>query len=1077
MSPPHRPPIRLLPLLALGLCLLAGPLWGFGQNKVQYGRKEWSYVQTDHFDVYYPEGGFDQAVFAAQTADSAYQLLCQDYNWELPQGGRITIVTYPSHNDFSNTNLTGGVVPESVGGFTEFYKNRVVVPFQGSWEDFRHVIHHELNHAFQLAMFYGDNVLQGAIRFPLPLWFMEGCSEYTSRGGWDREANMFMADATISGYLPDIPYLGGFLAYKGGQSVFCYIEDEFGRERFAELMHKVRSTRSVERGMEGTLGFGVEELSRQWKDYLRRMYWPVIQDRVRAGEFADRVTDHLALGNFVNNSPAISPDGDQMVFLSDRTGYFDLYVSHVTDPEKARRLLRGQQSGKFEELHWLRPGISWSPDGRHIAFASKAGEFDELFLLDARDGSVERRWDLGLKGLFSPAYSPDGRWIAFVAQQDGQSDIWLLETESGSLRRLTQDRYSDFDPAFSPDGQRLLFTSDRGDDLSRTARPRMSELPYGRQEIYSAEIAALLADSLAEVPLRRLTDSPYGKRTPVWIRLEDAQGAPLDEIFFVSDAGGAWNLYSLPGDLDSWPDGARPTPERRTSMLTGVFQPSLSRQGKLLFSSFENGGYDIFLHKDIRRLERLGPMPASDHGQLPFNRLHVRRQQPAPAADPAPDLDDQRWQQVDFSDLSSFGSETYERWMNRGNKRGDADTRLKAGVEAPRVDAEGNFLPRPYKLRLSPDMSQASAQYDDLFGLQAVSQLVFSDLLGNHHLYLYLNFYNRIEFSNVYAYWQYSAHRLQVLGGAFRHVHYLAAEVEDRYYRDGLSGAELSLAWPLSRFTRLQLDTRFTYVQRDSLNGNDYDSDQFDQPVYKAYQRGRFLTSGLEWVFDNSLWGQINPVNGWRGSAAYLRGFPMRGEADAGNDFHTFRLDLRRYQRLNNDVQLALRASAGGSGGPTPQRFFLGGARNWINTRYFRSEDDPRRNKLRSSIEELYYAEFVLPLRGAPLYQREGDRYALGNAELRVPILRYLVTGWPFTIVFRDLRGVLFTDVGTAWDHGGTWDAVDDDGHLRDLLQSYGWGFRVNLGVVLLKMDWAWVTTWNGNPDGPQFVLTMGTDF
>ena len=151
MSPPPRPPIhRLLPVLALGLVLLAGPLWGFGQNKVQYGRKEWSFIQTDHFDVYYSEGGYDQAVFAAQTADSAYQLLCQDYNWELPQGGRITIVTYQSHNDFSNTNLTGGVVPESVGGFTEFYKNRVVVPFQGSWEDFRHVIHHELNHAFQL---------------------------------------------------------------------------------------------------------------------------------------------------------------------------------------------------------------------------------------------------------------------------------------------------------------------------------------------------------------------------------------------------------------------------------------------------------------------------------------------------------------------------------------------------------------------------------------------------------------------------------------------------------------------------------------------------------------------------------------------------------------------------------------------------------------------------------------------------------------------------------------------------------------------------------------------------------------
>ncbi|MFA7329700.1 MAG: BamA/TamA family outer membrane protein [Candidatus Delongbacteria bacterium] len=1062
-------------LSLLGL-LLAGPLWGFGQNKVQYGGKDWSFIQTGHFDVYYYEGGYEQAVFTAQTADSAYNLLKLDYNWELPEGERIVIITYQSHNDFSNTNLTGSVVPESVGGFTEFYKNRVVVPFQGSWEDYRHVIHHELNHAFQLAMFYGENVLQGAIRFPLPLWFAEGCAEYTSRGGWDREANMFMADAVVSGYLPDIPYLGGFLAYKGGQSVFCYLEDEFGRERFAELMHKVRSSRSVERGMESTLGFGVEELSRQWKDYLRRLYWPEIQDRVRAGEFADRVTDHLELENFINNSPAISPDGDRMVFLSDRTGYFDLYLAHITEPQKARRLLRGQQSGKFEELHWLRPGIAWSPDGERIAFASKAGDEDELFLLDARDGSIERSWSFGLQGLFSPAFSPDGRWVAFVAQQEGQSDIWLLEVVSGQLRRLTSDRYSDFDPSFSPDGAQLLFTSDRGDDLSRSGRDGMAGKSYRTLEVYRAGLAGLLADSSAAVPLERLTRSHYAKRTPVWVRHAAEAAGPREEIFFVSDAGGAWNLYSL--DAQARPDaGAPPVPERRTRMLTGVFQPSVSRQGKLLFSSFENGGYDIFLHKDIDRLERLGPMPADDHDQLPFNRLHVRRQPPRPAELLPGPAEDERWRQVDFSDLSTFGSETYERWMNRGQRKSEESTQLEARVEAPRVDAQGRYVPKPYKLHFSPDMSQASAQYDDLFGLQAVSQLVFSDLLGNHHIYCYLNFYNRIEFSNIYSYYQYSAQRLQVLGGAFRYVHYLAGEVPDRYYRDGLSGAELSLSYPLSRFTRLQLDNRFSYVQRDSVNANNYQSDQYDQPVYKAYQRGRFLTSGLSWVFDNTLWGEISPVNGWRGTADYTRGFPVKGSADAGNDFHTLTLDLRRYQRISNDVQLALRATGGLSAGETPQRFFLGGARNWINTRYFHSSDDQRNNNLRSNIEELYYAELVLPLRGAALYQREGDRYLLGNAELRFPILRYLVTGWPVTLAFQNLRGVVFTDVGGAWDHGGSWNATDSRGHLEDLLQSYGWGFRVNLGVVLLKMDWAWVTTWNGNPDGPQFVLTMGTDF
>lgn len=1073
---------RLLSVLLPVLLLLAGSAWGFGQNKVQYDTKTWSYIQTDHFDVYYYEGGYEQAVFTAQTADSAYTILVRDYNWELPAGARIVIITYQSHNDFSNTNLSGDVVPESVGGFTEFYKNRVVVPFQGSWEDYRHVIHHELNHAFQLSMFYGENVLSGVIRFPLPLWFEEGSSEYTSRSGWDREANMFMADAVVTGYLPDIPWLGGFLAYKGGQSVFCYLEDEFGRERFGELMHKVSSMRSLERGMESTLGFGVEELSRQWKVYLRRMYWPEIQQRRRAGDFADRVTDHMRLGNFINNSPAISPSGDRLVFLSDRTGYFDLYESHITEPEKARRLLQGQQSGQFEELHWLRPGIAWSPDERHIAFASKAGAEDELFLLDAQSGRVDQRWSFGLQGLFSPAFSPDGRWLAFTAQHEGRSDIWLLDTRDGTVRAVTKDRYSDFDPSFSPDGRRLLFVSDRGDDLSTDAFPRMAGRAYAVEEVYAADLQGLLADSSAAVPLERLTRSPFGKRTPVWTPVDSSAGAG-GEILFVCDAGGAWNLYSLPADSALGcvraPDGETdlPWPQQRTRMLTGIFQPSVSRQGKLLFSSFEEGGYDIFLYKDIRRLERLGPMVRDDAELLPFNRVRARREtakdlERTPAAD-----EDERWRQVDFSDLSTFGSETYERWMSRrAEPDKDEGLELKTGVPLPRVDEEGQFVPRPYKLRFSPDMSQASAQYDDLFGFQGVSQLVFSDLLANQRIYLYLNFFNRIEFSNVYAYHEYTARRLQTLTGFFRTVRYLQGETATRYYRDGLLGGEIDLSWPLSRFTRLQLDNRWTTVDRDSLNENDVEYDNTNAPIYRNYQRGHFLTSGLAWVFDNTLWGETGPVNGWRGTAGYTRGFPVSG-ADTGNDFHTFELDLRRYLRLSDDLQLALRASGGASLGPTPQRFFVGGVQNWINTKYFRRADEDRVNHLRSDLDELYYAVFVQPLRGAALYQREGDRFALGNAELRFPILRYLVTGWPLTFSLRDLHGVLFTDVGGAWDRAGSWDAVDRRGELQDLLMSYGWGFRVNLGMMLLKMDWAWVTRWDGNPDGPQFVLTMGTDY
>src|SRR6185503_2963956 len=166
----------------------------FGKNKVQYREFQWKYIQSPHFDIYFYQGGKDIAEFCAEVAEPALTSIQNTIRYDITD--RISILVYNSHNDFQQTNAVGEFLPEGVGGVTELFKNRVVVPFEGDYEKFRHVIHHELVHAVLPDMVSGGSyqaLLTGG-GMQIPTWMNEGLAEYESLHGLDVETDMFMRD-------------------------------------------------------------------------------------------------------------------------------------------------------------------------------------------------------------------------------------------------------------------------------------------------------------------------------------------------------------------------------------------------------------------------------------------------------------------------------------------------------------------------------------------------------------------------------------------------------------------------------------------------------------------------------------------------------------------------------------------------------------------------------------------------------------------------------------------------------------------------------------------------------------------
>jgi hypothetical protein len=161
----------------LGLVALAGTARAqyFGENKVQYREHIWNSITADHFVVYFDKGSDSLAMRTLDLAEKTQAVFSKRLNHQLSK--KIPIILYASHQDFSQTNITPDLIEGSTGGFTEALRDRVVVPFSGSYEDFRHVLVHELVHAFQFDIFYnspGVSLLSGQGMFSVPLWFAEG---------------------------------------------------------------------------------------------------------------------------------------------------------------------------------------------------------------------------------------------------------------------------------------------------------------------------------------------------------------------------------------------------------------------------------------------------------------------------------------------------------------------------------------------------------------------------------------------------------------------------------------------------------------------------------------------------------------------------------------------------------------------------------------------------------------------------------------------------------------------------------------------------------------------------------------
>jgi outer membrane protein assembly factor BamA len=186
-------------------------------------------------------------------------------------------------------------------------------------------------------------------------------------------------------------------------------------------------------------------------------------------------------------------------------------------------------------------------------------------------------------------------------------------------------------------------------------------------------------------------------------------------------------------------------------------------------------------------------------------------------------------------------------------------------------------------------------------------------------------------------------------------------------------------------------------------------------------------------------------------------------------------MDGRKYHRLFNGVSIAGRFFAGQNWGPDAQKFRLGGV-PWLfssdrySDRFSGSQDN-------LTIEELYFSEYVMPLRGVQISNKFGQKVLLANLELRLPFLVYY---FPAIKYVGQINGVLFTDFGVTWDsdYPEFWEKSSWQTENTGWLMSYGFGPRFIFLGFPWQLDFAWqFNPYDGTISDRNWYLTIGLDF
>ncbi|MDH3200756.1 MAG: hypothetical protein OEM15_07675 [Myxococcales bacterium] len=481
--------------------------------------KRWRTVQSEHFEVNYPEPLGLLARRVLEIAERANQRLVPLLGDQPKKRVQITLT---DESGFAN----GSAAALHYNQIRLFASAPDDLSILGDFDDWMTVlVTHEHTHIVHQDNVGGIpriiNEIFGKVWTPnllQPRWLIEGIATYyesaLTSGGRLRSTQfeMYMRMAVLEDNILHFDTLNNRTDYWPQANIWYLYGSRFVNwlvrnygEGFIEDMAYWYGSRaipySVNRMAKRLTGKTFTDLYGMWIDDMKAYYGEVAREVMKGGivqgtrltfggqvvrglRFAD---DHrllyfvadgrsdpqvrrmdLADGNRVErlvrsageSYPTVHPDGSYYFESADayKTNiyfFYDLFRYEPRKPSKRVRLTHGLRA-RYPDI---------SPNGEQITYVRNSAGTQSLWIADLADieGTQEPLVQSErFEQVYTPRFSPDGTKIAYsVWLKGGYRDIHVIDLETQEVTRVTRDRAMDTGPAWSPDGRRLYFSSDR----------------------------------------------------------------------------------------------------------------------------------------------------------------------------------------------------------------------------------------------------------------------------------------------------------------------------------------------------------------------------------------------------------------------------------------------------------------------------------------------------------------------------------------------------------------------------------------------------------------------------------------